>query len=328
MTDRIERARHLGEELTAAMDALGASTRGGDVVVFLDRLARLEGYTAEELAGVPALAALVEEAQAARTEHAAELGRAAGRALDLDQLLHKGRHLPADDVGAERDTWLRDVLLVATVAPWLSPARQKQASWALDKAFAMVEADADAFLDASVLVQDRRDLESPGVLGNEARAFLQILADLPLLVAFDRAPVSADAAGVKHALAPLPRPLRDVADDALTDHAARAALQLPAAATLHALAAADQSEGVLLRMEAGAWVLSQHRGSLTLRFEGAEDLRAAGELAVLVLDGAGTSALPLDDKGDFPLPHSDAGLTLRLRVGPDSRVVHLPGAAQ
>lgn len=49
MNERTERARYLGEQLASAMDALGTATRGPDVVVFLDRLARLEAYPADEL---------------------------------------------------------------------------------------------------------------------------------------------------------------------------------------------------------------------------------------------------------------------------------------
>src|SRR5690606_37913290 len=141
MNERSERARYLGEQLASAVDALGTATRGPDVVVFLDRLARLEAYPTEELSAVPGLPDLVAEAVNARAEHAAELGKIAGSAFDLDQLLDEGRNLPADDIANERDSWLRDVLVLATVAPWLTPARRRQAQWTLEKARAIVEAD-------------------------------------------------------------------------------------------------------------------------------------------------------------------------------------------
>lgn len=215
MNERTERARYLGEQLASAMDALGTATRGPDVVVFLERLARLEAYPADELAAVPGLTELVAEAVSARAEHGADLGKVAGFAFDLDQLLDAGRHLPADDGASERDSWLRDVLVLATVAPWLSPPRQRQVAWALEKARAMVEADAEAFLDASVLVSDRRQFESPDGLAGEARAFLRVLGDLPLLVAFDRAPARTSVRRVYAVLGRIDPALVEAVDDAL-----------------------------------------------------------------------------------------------------------------
>ena len=189
MSKRVERARHLCEQLVAVMDALGVETRGPDVVIFLDRLARLEAYPAADLAEADA-AAIVAEGRAARAEHAAEMAHAAVRALDLDRLLSEGRHLPPSNAGCERDGWLRDVLLLATVAPWLPAGHAEEA---LAIASAIIEADAEAFLDASVLASDRRALEAPEGLGAEARAFLDVLTHLPLVVAFDRTGEGASA---------------------------------------------------------------------------------------------------------------------------------------
>lgn len=318
MNERSERARYLGEQLASAMDALGTVTRGPDVVLFLDLLARLEAYSAEDLSAVPGLPELIAEAVSARAEHAAELGKVAGTAFDLDRLLDDGRHLPPDDVANERDSWLRDVLALATVAPWLSPARRRQAEWALEKARAMVEADAEAFLDSAVLVSDRRALEAPERLGVEARELLRVLGDLPLLVAFDRAPAQANASRVDAALQRLDPALLDAAADALADHDDRGRIRLPSAGERQALAAADEAHTTLVRMEGGRWVLVRHRGSLHLHYEGQE-----GDVAVSVVEGAEIGDLPVDDTGRYPLPASDEGLTLRLRVGPDSRVVRI-----
>lgn len=318
MNERTERARYLGEQLASAMDALGTATRGPDVVVFLDRLARLEAYPADELAAVPGLTEFVAEAESARAEHGADLGKVAGFAFDLDQLLDAGRHLPADDGASERDSWLRDVLVLATVAPWLSPPRQRQVAWALEKARAMVEADAEAFLDASVLVSDRRQLESPDGLAGEARAFLRVLGDLPLLVAFDRAPSRTSVRRVDAALGRIDPALVEVVDDALTDHEHRRTIRLPSASERQALAAADDSHTTLVRMEGGRWVLVRHRGALRLQFEGPET-----DHGVSILEGADTVELPADEAGGYPLPAPDDGLSLRLRVGPDTRVVRI-----
>jgi hypothetical protein len=318
MNERSERARHLGEQLASAMDALGTATRGPEVVLFLDLLARLEAYPAEELSAVPGLPELVAEAVSARAEHAAELGKVAGVAFDLDRLLDDGRHLPPDDVANERDSWLRDVLVLATVAPWLSPARRRQAEWALEKVRAMVEADAEVFLDASVLVSDRQALEAPERLGVEARQLLRVLGDLPLLVAFDRAPAQANPSRVDAALRTVEPTLLDAAADALADHHDRGRIRLPAAVERQALAAADEAHTTLVRMEGGRWVLVRHRGSLRLHFEG-EDR----DLGVSVVEGAEPGNLSVDDDGAYPLPASAEGLTLRLRVGPDSRVVRI-----
>lgn len=318
MTQRTERARYLGEQLTAAMDALGVATRPPDVVVFLDRLARLEAYPEAELADVPGLPGLVADARAARAEHAVDLGRAAGLAFDLDQLLDDGRHLPADNAGSEKDLWLRDVLVLATVTPWLSPARQQQALWTLEKAGAMVEADAEGFLDASVLVSDRRTFEAPAGLGAEARAFLELLSDLPLVVAWDRAPAQRSSRRVDAALQRSDRRSRAAADDAITDHERRGSTRLPAPAQLHALAAADASDATLVEMEGGTWAVSHHRGLVRLTFEGAEV-----DVGVVIVAGPSTGPLTPDEKGAFVLPVTDEALTIRLRVGSDSRVVRL-----
>ena len=323
MNERTERARYLGEQMASAMDALGTATRGPDVVVFLERLARLEAYPADELAAVPGLTELVAEAANARTEHAAELGKVAGYSFDLDYLLDIGRHLPADDIACERDSWLRDVLVLATVAPWLSAARRAQVKWTLEKANAMVEADAEAFLDASVLVSDRRELEAPDGLGDEARVFLRVLADLPLVVAFERAPARASPSRVDAALRKVDRHARAAADDALNDHEEMGRMRLPSRSEAHALAAADESHGTLVQMEGGAWNISRHRGRIRLSFEGTET-----DLGVVVLDGPSAGPVAADHTGAFHLPVSDEGLTLRLLVGPDSRVVRLEAGAE
>jgi hypothetical protein len=318
MNERTTRARYLGEQLTAAMDALGTTTRGPDVVVFLDRLARVEAYPASELAEVHGLTELVADAKAARAEHAGELGRVAGLAFDFDGLLDAGRRLPTNDVGSERDSWLRDVLVLTTVAPWLSQARRRQAKWTLEKAIAMVEAHAEAFLDASVLESDRRALEAPDGLSDEAQEFLRVLADLPLVVAFDRAPERPSAGRVEAALRRVDPARIDAADDALADHDGRGKIRLLGRSEQLALAAADTTSAVLIRMEAGAWVLLKRGGDLHLVFEGDEI-----DVAVLVEGGADVGALsPLSGR-TFLLPRAPDGLDLRLRVGPDSRLVRI-----
>lgn len=318
MNERSERARYLGEQLASAMDALGAATRGPEVVVFLDRLARLEAYATEELSAVSGLRELVADAVSARTEHSAELGKVAGLAFDLDRLLDDGRHLPPDDVTCERDSWLRDVLVLATVAPWLSPARRRQVEWALEKARSMVEADAEAFLDSSVLVSDRRALEAPERLGVEAQELLRVLGNLPLHVAFDRAPARANPSRVDAALRRLDPALVDAAADALADHGDRGRIRLPSTDERQALAAADEAHTTFVRMESGRWVLIRHRGALRVHFDGEET-----DLGVSVVEGAELRDLMADKAGRYLLPASAEGLTLHLRVGPDSRVLRI-----
>lgn len=320
MKKRTERARYLGEQLASSMEALGTGTRGPDVIVFLDRLARLEAYPAEELTAVPDLAELVAEAVRARAEHAVDLGKVAGFAFDLDRLLDDGRHLPPDDVANERDSWLRDALVLATLAPWLSPARRRQAEWTLEKARAIIEADAESFLDSSVLVSDRRALEAPERLGVEARKLLRVLGDLPLLVAFDGVPAQSNASRVDAALRNLDPAVLAAADDALADHDGRGRFQLPSAGERQALTATDEVHTTLVRMEGGRWVLVRRPGSLQLYFEGEEM-----DLGVSVVEGAELGDLLADAARRYLLPASDEGLTLRLRVGPDSRVVRIEG---
>ncbi|MBL8615644.1 MAG: hypothetical protein JNM72_08575 [Deltaproteobacteria bacterium] len=318
MNPRTERAQWLGEQLASTMDALGVATRGPDAVRFLDLLARLEAYPTDELSQVEGLPALVAEAASARAEHAAELGKVAGNSFDLERLVDGGRHLPTDDITNQIDSWLRDVLVLATLTPWLSPARRRQAEWALGYAHAIIESRAEVFLDASVLGADRRALEAPEQLGVDARALLRVLDELPLVVAFDRAMPQGQVHRLNAVLQRLPPALLDAADDALVDHEERGRIRLPSAHERQALAAADEVHATLLRMEGGRWVLVRHRGSLRLHFEGEET-----DVSVGVLDGAEPGDLSAVAAHAFALPDSAEGLTLRLRVGPDSRVVRI-----
>ncbi len=328
MSDRTERARYLGEQLTALMSSLGNATRGPEVMLFFDTLARLEAWPAGELAEVPGLIELVAEAGVASAEHADALARVAGLTIDLDQLLHTGRHLPeADDSSHARDAWLRDVLMLATVTPRLTAARRQSARWALEKANAMVEAHAERFLDASALVWDRRTLEAPEALGEDARRFLAVLAELPLRVAFDRSFSRVDPRRVAAALQRVDRQLLAVAEDALADHDARGELRLPGVTERSALAAADITYLTLVRMEAGSWVMSRQRGRVTLGFERVGPPHDEDpDVGVGILDGPWAGAVPMDEHGAFTLPISDESLRLRLRVGPDSRVLRLDGS--
>lgn len=318
MNKRTERARYLGEQLAQAMEALATTTRGAYAAIFLDRLARLEGYTADEIGAVDGLAALIREARDARIEHAAELGASARGALNIESLLHVGRHLPASDHAGERDCWLRDVLLVATLLPWLSPPRRMLVRGALAKARAIVESDAEGFLPASVLVSDRRGHEDPSVLGEEAIAWLDLLADLPLVVAFDRSESQANGARVDHALREAGSGLIDEAEDALTDHHARGTLRLPGADGPLRLAASTGVGSVVCRMEAGIWVLT----GAEIRWEAAGDQEPAS--VQTFVDGGWRSVSPLANR--FALPRSNEQLRVRLSVGSDSRMITLEAA--
>lgn len=325
MTDRIERARFLGEQLSSAMAALGEATRGSDALLFLDRLARLEVYEPGVTGAVDGLVALVTEAQAARAEHAVELGVAAGGALDLERFLDAGRHLPLQDLEGERDGWLRDLLLIATVRPWLVGDRATLATRTLDRAMAMVEAEPEAFLGASALSADRREYEEPGALHEDAREVLARLTDLPLLVLFDRRQAAAAEDRVDAALARAGRPAVDDADDALFDRELRRDLRLPRAGSHVELHAADEPSVVVCRVEAGVWALARVAGVASLRWEPDPSLGPVA-VGVDVLDGARPGPIQADLRGEFPLPVTTEPLVLRLRVGPDSRVVHLAPA--
>ena len=313
MNKRTERAQYLGEQLAQAMAALGTRTRGADAAVFLDRLARLDGYSADELAEVDGLTSLVGEAHAARAEHAGELGAAAGKAMDIERLLHVGRHLPSGDDAGQRDGWLRDVLLVATLVPWLSPSRQMLVRGALAKATAFVEGDPEAFLPASVLVSDRRFHEDPSVLGSDAVAWLETLADLPLLVAFDRSEQRPSTARVEQALREAGSGLLDEAEDALKDDRARKTPPLPQADGELRLAARTGAGSVVCRMEAGIWVL---RGT-SLGWEPEGDQEPA---TVLMLVNDKWRVVPPTADG-FGLRDSAHPLRVRLCVGSDTREI-------
>lgn len=322
MTDRIERARFLGEQLTAAMIALGEATRGSDALLFLDRLARLEAYGPDVLSAVDGLGALVAEAQAARMEHAVELGAAGGGGLDLERFLEAGRRLPVDDVEGERDGWLRDLLLIATVRPWLVGDRAELAKRTLDRAVAMIEAEPEAFLGASAVSADRREYENPVALGQDARELIARLTDLPLLVLFERSRVQERADRVDRALARAGRHAVDAADDALFDRELLRGLRLPRQGAQIELYAADEPDAVLCRMEAGVWAFARVAGGATLRWQ-ADPPFGTVAVQVEVLEGAPSGVIPSDARGEFPLTVTTERLVLRLRVGPDSRLVHL-----
>lgn len=322
MTDRIERARFLGEQLSAAMAALGEATRGSDALLFLDRLARLEAYEPGVTGAVDGLDALVTEAQAARAEHTVALGAAAGGGLDLERFLEAGRHLPADDHAGERDGWLRDLLLVATVRPWLVGHRAELAKRTLERAVAMVEAEPAAFLGASAVCADRREYEAPGALHDDAREVIARLTDLPLLVLFDRTPAREGGDRVDAALASAGRRAVEAADDALYDRELLRELRLPRVGSRVELHAADEPSVVVCRLEAGVWALARTAGGASLRWQPDPSLGAV-TVQVEVVDGARTGPIHADPRGEFPLPATTERLVLRLRVGPDSRVVHL-----
>jgi hypothetical protein len=317
MTPSLERARYIGEQLAAVMDRLAVDTAPGSALLFLDLLARLEAWPAEEMEAC-GLRALVSEAAAARTEHATELGKLAGWAFDLDTLLEQGRHLPArhDDVG-ERYGWSAAWLRVATVFPWLTPARQRLTTPALDMAQAMIEADPLGFLEASALAADRWQLEHPESLGERARALLRTLDDVPSLAVLDaQASVAPD--GEIPALADLDPFEFDAAEDALRDHAAGPATL---AARGLRLAAAQERPVPLVRMQAGDWLISHLCGEawLMLDVEGVIDGGAAAE----IIRPDGVERLDLDTQRKVRLPDSTEGYWIRLRVGPDSRMVRL-----
>jgi len=322
MTARIERARWLGERLREHLIALGGATRGVDALHFLDRLARLEALPAEELAEA-GLSELVATAAATRASRAPELGRIAGESLDLERFLELGRHLPPDPEDPARQGWLRDLLLIATVLPWLPPARGNVASEALDQALALVEADAEGFLAASSVATDRREHEQPQGWPSQAREALQVLTDLPLLVLFDRADDEPDEARVQAALALVDEATLEEAEDALLDRDLfRALLRRPAAGAGVTLYAADEESVALCRMFRGVWTVHARAGGLALRWsplESAELLPISAEL----LSAEGSGSLDRDAEGLFLLPAGALPATLRLRVGPDSRTLLL-----
>jgi hypothetical protein len=317
---RTQRARYLGEQLTEAMTALAAGTQGSDAVLFLERLARLEGYPPEELAGPGDLRGLIAEARAARGEHAAELGEAAGRAVNVERFLEIGRNLPPADRAGERDSWLRDLLLLATITPWLGRGRQLVVKGALAKARAIVDAEPEAFLGAAVVAEDRRALEQPSALGPEAREILALLEDLPLLVVFDRTPEAQSEARVNAALRAAGADMVDQAEDALDNRNRRPFVRLPSTAGGERMAAAGEAAIVLLAVETGRWVFLQRGGLARLRFESVGDPEDVG---VDLIEGGEPRALVPGSAGEFVLPTLPGELVVRLRVGPDSRVLTL-----
>lgn len=319
MTDPVQRARYLGEQLSSLMESLAQATKGPDIVLFLDRLARLEAYPAEELtaAGVERL---VRDARAAREEHSAELGKLAGWAIDLETLLDVGRHLPSTNLDAgERFTWLNAVLRLATILPWLPPSRQMLARGALERARAQVVGEPAAFLAASALASDRWQLEHPEGLCPEAAAVLALLDEVALLAAVDADSGRADASRVKAALDAAGRHAVEAAEDAIADHE-EGPVRLPSGGLR--LAAGQESTVSLIHMEGGDWLMTTLASQSWLvcsRAPGSED-----EPSVDVVDGPCAGSLSVDAKGRFPLPSGAAGAWLRVRIGPDSRRVRLP----
>ena len=187
----------------------------------------------------------------------------------------------------------------------------------------MVEADAEAFLDASVLVADRREFESPSALGAEVQDLLETLSNLPLVAVFDRAPVLESERRVEGVLKSMPRDLLDAADDAVVDNDERARGWPAEKPDRLALAAAEEDHVVLLRMLSGRWFVSTSLGVRRLSFEFDEGVELdMSDIAVVVEGGAPLGALAPDDGMSFEIPDAPDGLDLRLYFGPDSCSVH------
>jgi hypothetical protein len=318
MTHRTDRAKFLGEQLSEAMHRLGQVTLSADILLFLDRLARLETFPQDDLDETEGLVDLVRRAQAARQQGASEIAAVASRGLDLEQFLDTGRRLRASADTGERDGWLRDLLLVATVLPWLSAPRAWLARAVIEKAEALVESDPEGFLAASRLAEDRLANEYCEGLSTEARGVISLLQELPLLVLFDRQAGEADASRVEAALRAAGEDAVEAAEDAVLDCEGRSAFRLPSSGNELRLAAQSDVGIALCRMEAGVWVVALRAGQAFLRWSPASGEEDVG---VEILQGEG--ALTRDPDGGFALPSTDAALVLRLRVGPDSRVVRL-----
>lgn len=314
MPQPLSRAAFLGEQLVEALHALAVATRPYDAALFLDRLARLEALPADALdADARETLALALEA---RDAHAAELGHAAARGLDLERFAEVGAGLGPDD--PEADGWVRDLLLIATLLPWLPGSRRARAEEAVERGLAELWARPRAFLAASALAADRAAHERPEGLGPEAREVLATLAELPLFAAADAVEAPADAGRVARALRAAGAARVEAAEDALADHDLRRSLRRPLGggpAGLHA----DRSVFIpLLRMADGVWEVRRRPASLALRWSGPE-----AEVVVEILQGGPVGPIPVDAEGLYVLPPGDVPLVLELRVGADRRGLRL-----
>ncbi len=301
------------------MDRLAEGTRGVDAVIFLDRLARLDTYPEADLE-LLGLQDLANAARAARAEHAESLGRAAGMALDLEHFVDLGRHL-GDSGAGDHGRWIRELLLIATLRPWLSKPRGFLADGALAKAMALVSARPEAFLAASMLAGDRRQNEYPDGLGEEAKELLSLLDELPLLVLFDRSAESGSQLRVLEALAIAGVDAIEAAEDAIADHVKRADLRIPRQAGQLRFAAATGVGFVVCRMEAGTWQVISAAGHTVLHWT--PDTGEHGRPMVQVLTDTTWRILEGDPVTGFPLPTVTEPLRVRLTVGSDSREVDL-----
>ncbi len=291
--------------LSEAVRRVRAGAGGQSAVDLAGALARLEGVDRD-----PSLTALLIEARAAATPGAMA---SAGRAIDLDQLVEDGRE--AHDARSRR-RWLDRAVDLAAVRPWLEARRGEQADTAL------------AMCAAIVLAEPR---SWAGVLGHVADGvglppfWSDVHDEAALFAVLDARAGEARADRVSAALARARAEAPDLleaAEDALADLGQRSALRLPRAGE-ERLAAADGRALELATMLAGRWVYVEEGGRAHVRFE-APEAEAPLVVAVELLEG--DAAVPLvvgDVPYVFALPPRAGALTLRLRVGFDSRTLRI-----
>lgn len=162
---RVARAILLGGELRESMASLAVRTTPVVAAVFLDRLARCEAFEKVERREAR-IHAVVLPAREVRQREVATLRAALGRGLDSRSQLLLGWTLAEGGSAARAWSWGEDLLLLATITPWLSATQSSEVRETLAQAMGLIQAIPENLADLERLARDRRESEHPGRMLN------------------------------------------------------------------------------------------------------------------------------------------------------------------
>lgn len=338
MSATLQRLHVLALELEQLVLQLGERTAPATAALFIDRLHRCAGYTDEQRRAVGAQT-LFERAWTAWLATRDTMGEHAGRGLDVEALLDRAEALLAEASEESVQDWAADLLLVAGVAPWVPGERGARMGVVLDDCLGLAQAWPERFHPAALEALDRYEHEGVRALAPATRALLESLRELPLLAAVDASEVSADTKLMERLLAstaapsPAWTPVLHRAEEALQDaanHALDMAAFVARAANQRMIraASAGDEDGIRLGQRCGLEFLLLLDGpDLYVATTG----ERAHELVIVASTRDGAEALgPREHRGELrwrlpPTPRwPEAGLHLRLSLGPDSWTFEIP----
>lgn len=288
------RLESLGGQLISLMRTLSQEFDGAVTVLFLDVLARLEAFPARELSASGLDLVLREARTALKAEP--RVTQLAYSALDVSQLVQRTEALARETLATSDDqeieTWARDLMLLATIAPFFTPAQASVIEDAVLQATSIASVNPGAFAAAVPWVNDR--VEHEHLHDVKAPLVSTLVDDFEMLA--DEPPEASAPAGreetarlLEGAMQQLKPQQRTAVRLSLADAPVREAeiFQLfspagtPSQRVQFAAAHGDEARQVLLRRHGdGAFELAWNGRSLELQWKG------KGTPEVFVLEGA------------------------------------------